>query len=138
MGKDSKLARRIKRQMGTFSERLSEGLGRTEVRFIGEMIYGIQCSKDVKLSNISRSLREAIGLIKTENRLNRNLSAGDLSDGLNRRLSWAGAGRVKNDTLLGLDLTDLTKKCSSRPFRHHNPAPCPGLSFPTQTTTLLL
>ena len=107
MGKDSKLAWRIKRQMGTFSERLSEGLGKTKVRFIGEMIYGIQCSKDVKLSNISRSLREAIALIKTENRLSRNLSEGDLSDALNRRLSWTGSGRVKKDTVLGLDLSDL-------------------------------
>jgi len=31
-----------------------------------EIIYGIQASKDVKLSNISRALKEDIPLIKTE------------------------------------------------------------------------
>lgn len=93
MGKDSKLGWRIKRQMEKFSDRLSSGLGKPKSRFIREMIYGIQCSKDVKLSNISRALQEEIALIKTENRLSRNLSSEDLSDFLNRRLSWEGSGR---------------------------------------------
>jgi hypothetical protein len=37
------------------------------------MIYGIQAAKDVKLSNITRSLNEPQPLIKTEDRLSRNL-----------------------------------------------------------------
>lgn len=114
MVEDSKLAWRIKRQIAKFSGRLTEGLCKTKVRFIREMIYGIQSSKDVKLSNISRSLREDIALIKTENRLSRNLSGSDLSDALNRRLSWAGSSRVRRDTVLALDLSDLTKKYAKK------------------------
>jgi hypothetical protein len=38
-----------------------------------DMLYGIQNAKDIKLSEISRALCEDIDLIKTENRLSRNL-----------------------------------------------------------------
>jgi hypothetical protein len=46
--------------------------------FVGEMLFGIQASQDVKLSNIARSLQEDISLIKTEDRLSRNLHAEEL------------------------------------------------------------
>lgn len=110
MGEDSKLAWRVKRQIQGFCDRLTEGLGKVKGRFIGEMLYGMQCAKDVKLSNVARSLHESIPLIKTENRLSRNLSGEDLTDVLNRQLSWLGSGQVKRDTVLALDLSDLTKK----------------------------
>lgn len=110
MGKDSKLAWRIKRQIEGFSARFTEGLGKVKRRFIGDMLYGMQCAKDVKLSNAARSLHETIPLIKTENRLSRNLSGEDLTDVLNRRLSWLGSAHVKRDTVLAVDLSDLTKK----------------------------
>jgi hypothetical protein len=42
------------------------------------MLFGIQASQDVKLSNIARSLQEDISLIKTEDRLSRNLHAEEL------------------------------------------------------------
>jgi hypothetical protein len=48
------------------------------------MLYGIQASKDVELSNISRTLREEQSLIKTEDRLSRNLDDEDLTDPINR------------------------------------------------------
>lgn len=37
------------------------------------MLYGIQAFKDVKLSNIARTLKEDQKLIKIEDRLSRNL-----------------------------------------------------------------
>jgi hypothetical protein len=64
----------------------------------------------VKVSNIARSLNEAIPLIKTENRLCRNLAATDLTDRINRFLVWEGAGMVDADTVLALDLGDLRKE----------------------------
>ena len=42
MAQDSRLARRIKRQMEKFADRLSEGLGKPTGRLLREMIYGIQ------------------------------------------------------------------------------------------------
>jgi hypothetical protein len=42
------------------------------------MLFGIQASHDVKLCNIPGTLQEDISLIKTEDRLSRNLQAEEL------------------------------------------------------------
>ena len=47
------------------------------------MLYGIQAYKDVKLSNIARTLKEKQSLIKTEDRLSRNLDDYDFTEGIN-------------------------------------------------------
>jgi hypothetical protein len=47
------------------------------------MIYWIQASKDVKLSNIRRALIESVPLIKIEDRLSRNLGDEDLTSTIN-------------------------------------------------------
>jgi len=107
---DSRLAWKVKAQMTRFAGRLTEGQGEVERRFVGEMLYGMQAARDVKLSEISRALHESIALIKTENRLSRNLAAKDRTEGINRRLAWEGAGQVKADTVLAVDLGDLVKK----------------------------
>ena len=107
MREDSKLAWKVKAQMTRFAGRLTEGQGEVERRFVGEMLYGMQAARDVKLSEISRALHESIALIKTENRLSRNLAAKDRTEGINRRLAWEGAGQVKADTVLVVDLGDL-------------------------------
>ena len=64
----------------------------------------------MKVSNIARSLNEKVRLIKTENRLCRNLAREDLTDRINRFLTWEGAGVVDADTVLALDLGDLRKE----------------------------
>ena len=51
-----------------------------------DMLYGFQKAKDIKLSEISRALCEDIPLIKTENRLSRNLMNFDLSEHINNEL----------------------------------------------------
>ncbi len=109
MGHDSKIAGKIKAQIMRFSNRLTEGLTKPERRFIREVIYGIQASKDVKLSNIARSLGEAIPLIKTEWRLSRNAAKSDFTDLLNARLINLGKNRIGDDTLLALDPGDIDK-----------------------------
>ena len=70
---DSKVRSRLKAQLTKFSSELCEGLSKPLTKFVSEMLFGIQASQDVKLSNIARSLQEEIPLIKTENRLSRNL-----------------------------------------------------------------
>ena len=114
MSKDSKLAGKIKWQIARFSGRLSEGLAKPLRRFIGDMIYGIQASRDVKLSNIARALQEEIKLIKTENRLSRNLAAMDLTEELNRRLCWEGSGLIQDDSVLAVDLSDIRKEYAKK------------------------
>ncbi len=72
---DSKLRSRLKAQLTKFCSELCVGLSGPLEKFVGQMLFGIQASQDVKLSNIARSLKEEIPLIKTEDRLSRNLKA---------------------------------------------------------------
>jgi hypothetical protein len=74
------------------------------------MLFGIQASQDVKLSNIARSLKEEIPLIKTEDRLSRNLKAAGLEAELSVRLAAMAGSRVEANTVLCLDLSDLRKE----------------------------
>jgi hypothetical protein len=110
MGDDSRLEGKIKAQITRFASRLTEGWARPLRRFVGEMLYGLQAAEDVKVSNIARALAEKVRLIKTENRLCRNLARADLTDRINRFLMWEGAGAVQADTVLALDLGDLRKE----------------------------
>jgi hypothetical protein len=110
MADDSKLGSKIKQQISRFAGQLATGLNKTGRRFVAEMLYGIQAAKDVKVSNVARSLNESILLIKTENRLCRNLAGADLTRHINRYLCWAGAGAVRKDTVLAVDLGDVRKE----------------------------
>jgi hypothetical protein len=74
------------------------------------MLFGIQASQDVKLSNIARSLQEEIPLLKTEDRLSRNLQAQELETHLRQQLLCLGSRRVASNTVLCLDLSDVRKE----------------------------
>jgi hypothetical protein len=78
------------------------------------MIYGIQAKQDVKLSQIARSLEEDIPLCKTENRLSRNLDEEGMDGELMDSLIKLGSHRVHRDTLLILDLSDVSKRYAKR------------------------
>jgi Transposase DDE domain len=107
---DSKVGSRLKAQLTKFSLELSEGLPRPSRKFIQQMLYGIQASQDVKLSSIARSLQEKIPLIKTEDRLSRNLAEEELEIHLAERVTRLGSRRVGYDTVLSLDLSDIRKE----------------------------
>jgi hypothetical protein len=74
-----------------------------------QMLYGIQASKDVKLSSIARSLNEEIPLVKTENRLSRNIGRRDFTEEVNRSIIIQGAKRITEDTVIALDISDIDK-----------------------------
>jgi hypothetical protein len=78
------------------------------------MLYGIQATQDVKLSVIARSLQENIALIKTEDRLSRNLAAEALDVHLLRRLAEMGSRRVTSQTVLCRDLSDVRKEYAQK------------------------
>jgi hypothetical protein len=54
----AKTALKIKERINIFNEKISKTESEPIKKFMGEMLYGIQASKDVKLSNISRHLNE--------------------------------------------------------------------------------
>lgn len=102
-------ATKLRAQMAQFSGKLSWGLSKPVRRFIEEMIYGIQARQSVHLTEVGRSLEEQIPLAKTVNRLSRNLGRPEIRPVVQRSVVRSGAGRIGDDSLLVLDLSDLTK-----------------------------
>ena len=111
---DSKVRSRLKAQLTKFSTELCSGLSKPLTKFVSQMLFGIQASQDVKLSNIARSLKEEIPLIKTENRLSRNLKVQELESELTRQLVRMGCQRIVTNTVLALDLSDIRKEYAEK------------------------
>ena len=111
---DSKLRSRLKAQLTKFTLELGQALSRPQQKFVGQMLFGIQASQDVKLSNIARSLQEEIALIKTEDRLSRNLKARQLEAELTTRLVKMACARIQSNTVLCLDLSDVRKEYAKK------------------------
>ena len=106
---DIVIREKVNEQLLRFSDKLSEGLKRTKKKFIHQMLFGIQASKDVKLSEISRSLEEDIKLIKTENRLSRNLQDSTLSWYINDKILKDVRNKIERGTVLAVDITHIHK-----------------------------
>jgi hypothetical protein len=111
---DSKVRSRLKAQLTKFCSELCSGLSKPLGKFVAQMLYGIQSSQDVKLSNIGRALGEAIPLIRTEKRLSRNLKYAELEAGLTTKLVEMASARIHEDTVLALDLSDIRKEYARR------------------------
>lgn len=109
MDANSLRSHRFKAQLNKFSGIISRQFSKPKQRLIKEMIYGIQASKDVKLSNIGRSLQESIPLIKTEDRLSRNLADEDFTEVLNEEILRLGDDKVTNDMVIAIDPGDIMK-----------------------------
>src|SRR5258708_6066910 len=106
----SKIRSRLKAPLTRFSAKLTAGLSNPLRNFVAEIRVGIQARQDVKLSNIGRSLQEEIPLLKTEDRLSRNLQAEELETHLRQGLLRLGSRRVETNTVLCLDLSDVRKQ----------------------------
>ena len=111
---DSRVRPRLKAQLTKFCSSFCAGLSRPLANFVSQMLFGIQSSQDVKLSNIARSLKEDIPLIRTEKRLSRNLKSAELEKGLTQQLVAMGSGRVQPHTVLCLDLSDIRKEYAQK------------------------
>jgi len=109
MSNDKAITKRVQQQILSFGKKITKGLSKTRRRFIHQMLFGIQASRDVKLSNVSRSLEEDIQLIKTEQRLSRQLSKQELTEHINNEIIKQGSLKIKKDTVLAWDLSDIQK-----------------------------
>jgi len=104
----------LKAQLSKFSGIISRRFKKPKRKLIKEMLYGIQASKDVKLSNISRTLKEEQDLIKTEDRLSRNLDDQDFTDPINEEIMRLAARKVTEETVIAIDPGDLRKKYAKK------------------------
>lgn len=109
MDANSALTVRFRAQVSKFSGIISKGMTITKQKLVRQMIYGIQASKDVKLSNISRALKENIPLIKTEDRLSRNLDDEDFTSQINGHIMRLGAGKIDEQMVIAIDPGDIMK-----------------------------
>jgi len=109
MNDDTRISEKVKSEIAHFSQVITQGLTKPKKKFISQMLFGIQASRDIKLSNIARSLSEDIKLIKTENRLSRNAQSQDLTIQLNEDIIKRAAKKVLPDTVIALDLSDIHK-----------------------------
>ena len=109
MDSKSLLSNRFSAQVKKFSGILSKDLSKPCKGFMYDMLYGIQKAKDIKLSEISRALCEDIALIKTENRLSRNLMNFDLSEPINNELCSLSLGKLNNEDVIAIDPRDICK-----------------------------
>lgn len=105
-----KIAWKLREQMVRFSGELSRGLPKVVGRFIAEMLYGVQARQSVRLTEVSRALDEPISIKKTVERLSRQLANPSLWASLTERLLELAAERIRETTLLILDLSDVHKK----------------------------
>ena len=111
---DSRIAARLRAQIIGFSGELSRGLPKPGHRFVTEALYGIQARQSVLLSEIARALNEPIALKKTENRLSNEIKRTGLRECLLENLLGMGSPRIEDDTLLVIDLSDITKRYARR------------------------
>ena len=110
----TQVALRLREQLGRFSGILSPRFSKPRSRFITQMIYGLQAGQDVKLSSIARALGEGIALKKTEERLSHHLADPTLAHKIHEAIAAQAAPRVRQDTLIVVDPTDVRKSFAER------------------------
>ena len=107
--KDSEVGHRVREQVHRFSGIFSPRFSKPQGYFVEQMIFGIQAAQDVKLSNIGRALDERIALQKTEERLSHHLASEGMGQAVNEAVAQDAAARVRQDTLIVIDPTDIRK-----------------------------
>ena len=93
---------------------LCKGLGRVDVRFIEEAIYGIAQSGSVRLTAISHALKEDIPIHATHKRLSRNLGHEAVGVVLLSNLLTRGVEQLNDDSLLVLNTMEVEKKYAEK------------------------
>jgi len=110
----AKIASKLREQIVRFSGELSSGLPKVTRRFVTEIVYGIQARQSVRLTEVARALGEKISLKKTHERLCRQLGKIWLGIKLTNALLRMGAERIRESSLLVLDISDLSKRYAEK------------------------
>lgn len=111
----SRLGYEIKRDLTSFSTKISQGLKRPQQKFIHQMIYGILAGNKLHLSEIARSLKEEVALKKTMDRLSRNLNAFQEKQPLMQNYLTLVKQHIKHDyAVIVIDNSDIAKPASRK------------------------
>ena len=100
----------MKRESVNFSKKMSKGLSKPNKKFIGDMIYGISASKDIKITKIAGQLHEGIKIDNTIERLCLHLERFDDKDKINENY-YKHIRTMIPDYPIGIfDDSDITKE----------------------------
>ena len=110
----SHLAIKLRYKITKFSGILSKELDKTAGRFIQEAIYGIIASESVMLTEIGRQLESRVSLKKIEERFSRQLIKPGIWSCLQKSILSLASERVKEKSLLILDISDIKKKYAEK------------------------
>ena len=105
----SRVAEKLRAQIHQFLGIFSPHFSRPKLKFLEQMLYGVSASQDCKLSQVARVLGESILLKKTEERLSRHLGEPGLGERVQQQIVGHAARRVRPDTLIVVDPTDIRK-----------------------------
>ena len=111
---NSQIATKMEAQIEQFSGILSRRLPKVLRRLVLESMLGIHTRGSVKLTEIGRSLREPIPLSKTQNRICRQLRKDNIREVVGDNILEEGGNRIRKDSLLILDISDITKKYAEK------------------------
>jgi hypothetical protein len=110
----SHLANKLRSKITRFSGILTQDLDKTAQRFVREAVYGIMASQSVMLTEIGRQLESCVSLKKIEERFSRQLIKTRIWGCLHHRILSLASNRVRDKTLLILDLSDVKKKYAEK------------------------
>ncbi len=99
----------MKREIVKFSKIMSNGLKKTDQKFICGMIYGLGASKDIKISNVARELHEDIKLNNTIERLCLHLESFDKQEIINKNKYSYIKTMLSNEVISIFDDSDIAK-----------------------------
>lgn len=105
----AKVTGKLKEQIHLFSRKLSESSPKVMGRFLEEAIFGICARQSLRLSEWGRCLNEKIDLIKTIDRLSRQLDRSGLWDIVTSKILRLARDKIDEKTLLVVDISDITK-----------------------------
>jgi hypothetical protein len=110
----ARLAAKIQGQIERFSGKLSAGLSVPAARMVREVLVGIQARGSVRLSEIGRALNETTALKKVIERVGRHLRRREVRDKVQGNLLRLAASTIRDETLLVVDPTDISKPYARR------------------------
>lgn len=110
----NRLSYELKRNIVRYSEKISNGLGRPQYKFVTQMLYGLLEGKKAHLSEIARSLKENITLKKTIERLSRNLNSFNSADCIMDNYMKLVKSHIKENAVLIIDNSDIAKPYSKQ------------------------
>ena len=116
MGNDSIIAFRTREQLrkylGIFSPQFKNS--RWKMEFLGQMLFGIQASRDTLMSEIARSLQEDILAKKTQERLERHLATDGMDAKIHGSILCDAAPSIGESTLVIVDPSDVQKEYAEK------------------------